>query len=359
MAVFFASWMAYTLPGFAGNISLAVADHHSLSKSKNLTVEIWLPDLTGLPDKDQVDLLTKHLLTLMSEEKDRKCSQIDVHLRRMVFQHFLIYQHMANKQNIYFDEQIAHKWAQVLAMILRESSGDSTSITDMGGHSVSTYSAHTNLQHWKNLFSSAVRDRIKFNYQTNFGLTQLSADRLYVALHLAKNPGLNTGFLKGEKGALTLRKEDLNTAIAIRRLIWFYQDLAQGRISQSDKRIYREDITKPELSKKHRAGLKMALLYCGTHSLFHVKDNPDEKKEFTDLENTMASIAYCKLGNPQRGYGRDEFDEKCFAEWVTLCPALNIDIALITPLKYFETRKAPPVCKDMFKRMINKKPDIK
>ena len=76
-----------------------------------------------------------------------------------------------------------------------------------------------------------------------------------------------------------------------------------------------------------------------------------------DLARAMGSIAYCKFGNSQTGYGMNEFDEKCFAEWVTLCPALNVDIAALTPLSYFATRNVSPVCEDMFNQLLIKQPE--
>lgn len=311
----------------------------------------WLPDLTGLPNQEQIELLTKHVAEVMKEETDSQCTSISSHLRMTVFQHFVIHQQMANAQNVYFDKQRAYKAAHILAMILEESSGDSTNVTGMNGRSISTFMPQTNLQHWKQLFSSALGDHISLNDQTNYGLTQTSADRLIDVFHLAQTQHYYTGYLEGKEGASTPKKIELNTAIAIRRLIWFYQDFAQGRISQSDKRIHPQDITLPQFYSRYKAGLKMALLYCGTALMFHHEQNSEE-----NLENAMASIAYCKLGNAQSGYGRDEIDDRCYAKWVTLCPGLNIDISHLTPLSYFATRGAQPVCEKTFERLIIKKP---
>lgn len=354
LGIVVASLMIFASSSFEESAPLSLADQLHLTRSKDPVDGGWLPNLTGLPDKNTIDSLNKHIADVMKEEKDSKCTSIDSRLRMMVFQHFVIHQNMANAQNIYFDDQIAHKWAHVLAMILKESSGDSTSITDMSGRSISTYKPQTNLNHWRKILSLAVGDRIKLNYQTNFGLTQTSADRLFLAFHLAKDQNFDTEFLEGKKGAGTARKTALNTAIAIRRLIWFYQDFAQGRISQSDWRIHQYDIHRPEFSSRYQAGLNLALLYCGTKLMF--QPLPSVKEETPNFEKAMASIAYCKLGNSQSGYGKNEFDEKCFAEWVTLCPALNVDIAILTPLSYFETRGAKPVCESTFKRLINQKP---
>ena len=351
MVVFLASLMAFTSTNVAENAPPSLADHLKLVRSKDPVDGGWLPNLKGLPDRNQTDLLIRRVVRVMSEEKESRCTAIDFNLRMFVFQHFAVYQHIANAQGIYFDDQIATTWAHVLAMTLKESSGDPTSVTDMTGRAVTTYKAQSTLKRWKNILKLAAESRIKLNYQTNYGLPQTSADRLFVAFRLAANKGYDTEFLEGKEGASTPSKVSLNTAIAIRRLIWFYQDFAQGRITQSDSRIHQRDINKPEYYNRYKAGLKMALLYCGTRFMLHeTNGNNDEK-----LENAMASIAYCKLGNAQSGYGKNEFDEKCFAEWVTLCPALNIDIAIITPLSYFATRNEKPVCVDTFKRLLTKK----
>ncbi len=201
------------------------------------------------------------------------------------------------------------------------------------------------------------KGRIQLNYQTNFGLTQTSSDRLFDAFHLSKNQKYDTVFLEGGKGAETPRKLNLNTAIAIRRLIWFYQDFAQGRISESEERIRQKDINKPEFAARYHNGLDMAILYCGTDFMFRGKSLESGEEKTSKLQHAMASIAYCRLGNKQTGYGKNEVDEKCFAEWVTLCPALNVDIATLTPLSYFATQAQLPVCKGTFQRLMNEKPE--
>lgn len=332
----------------------SLADHIHLTHSKDPIDGGWLPDLNGLPHQTHIALLTKRVKEIMLKDKDKACNAIDLQLRMMVFQHFVIYQQIANAQHIYFDEKIAKQWAHVLAMILKESSGDSTNITDMKGHSLTTYMANTDLEHWKKILHLTTSAFIQFNAQTNFGLTQTSSDRLFVAFTLAKSQRYNTAFLEGREGAATPRKIGLNTAIAIRRLIWFYQDFAQGRIHQSETRIPEKDIHQPQYTARYRLGLKMALLYCGTPFMFR-----EGSQEMSKLEDAMASIAYCKFGNAQTGYGMNEFDEKCFAEWVTLCPALNVDIATLTPLSYFATRDVKPVCEDTFKALIVKDPNRK
>ncbi|WP_115304173.1 hypothetical protein [Legionella beliardensis] len=351
MLIFLSQLTFSTALAFEEYAPPSLADYLHLSHSKDPVDGGWLPNLTGLPDEEQISLLTDRVFYLVINEKDSQCSSISPNLRLLIFQHFVIHQYMANVQNIYFDEQAAHQWAHVLAMILKESSGDSTSITDMQGHSLSTYKAQTNLGNWKQILRLAKQKYIHFNYQTNFGLTQISADRLFDAFHLARNKFYDTAFLEGKEGAATPRKVDLNTAIAIRRLIWFYQDFAQGRISQAHGRLYQDDIMDPLFFAQYEAGLEKAVIYCGTRFMFQ---ESQQKKGL--LKKAVASIAYCKLGNSNMGYGFHEIDQECFAEWVTLCPALNIDIALLTPLSYFATRGEKPVCKETFKQLINENP---
>lgn len=328
-----------------GEVPPTLADYLRPIPSTNPGDTGWVADLTGLPDKDQVEQLTQHVIEVMNEDSDKECTSIDSNLRLLVFQNFVIYQHMANAQNLYLDEQTAGKWGHLLAMILKESSGDSTNVTDMSGKSLKSKS--NDLQHWRDLF---LQSKVKLNPETNFGLTQLSADRLFNVFQLTKSQAIDLSFLEGKEGYLTPNKIKLNTAIATRRLIWFYQDFAEGRIAQSDWRIPEKDITDPKFSAQYQNAIKMALLYCGTRFMFH--EEPDVAK----LENAMSEIAYCKLGNPQNGFGVNELDEKCFAQWVTLCPALNIDIATITPLHYFATRNLTAVCKDTFNKLIVKSP---
>lgn len=357
MVAFFISLFGCTTPNIENHLPSSLASAADLiAKSKDPVDGHWLPNLTGLPNKEDIALLSKYVEQVLAEEDENTCRSIDFNLKMLVFQHFMIHQHMANAQHVYFDDRSATKWAHVLAMVLKESSGDPTNITDMSGHSVSSYKAQTNLRQWKKILDRTIKSRIKLDYQTNFGLTQVSADRLFVVFHLAKNRSYNIEFLMGKHGILTPRKVALDTAIAIRRLIWFYQDFAQGRILQSDDRIHQKDIKKPEFSKRYKAGLEMALLYCGTRHLFHERHHIAGISYASKLQKAIASIAYCRLGTPKVGYGRDEYDEKCFAEWVTICPALNIDIALLTPLSYFQTRGAKPVCEKTFKRLINKRP---
>lgn len=322
----------------------SLANHLVKSHTKDPIDGGWLPNLTGLPTESQIIQLTQNMQAIMEQETDPRCKAIDKRLRMTIFQHFLIYQQMLNNQQIFLSNADAYQWAHVLGMILKESNGDSASISDIEGRSISTYQSQSNLSEWHQIFHLTQQKKIQFNYQTNFGLTQSSADRLFNAFKLAQTQITDTQYLDN-----TIPFK-LNAAIAIRRLIWFYQDFAQGRISEADKRIKALELYYPENYIQYREGLKMALLYCGTAYLFNNGQGTDQQ-----LLDAMSSIAYCKLGNPQEGYGQSNMDIECYAAWVTLCPALNIDIATLTPLEYFATRGQPPVCESTFLKLLNMK----
>lgn len=345
--------MAFTMPYFEEKAPAptSLANHIHLIRPKGPVDSNWLPVLTGLPDYHQVSSLTQHTIDVMIKERDIRCTSISFNLRMMIFQHFVIYQQMVNAQNVYFDDQIAHQWAHVLAMVLKESSGDTSNITDMGGYSISTDDSKSNLQEWRQILKLSRRSRVELNYQTNFGLVQTSADRLLDAFRLTKEQKEDIAFLEGEEGASMPDKLVLNTAVAIRRLVLFYQGFAKGRILDSDMPFNKEDISIP-YPEGYKKALNMALLYCGTRLMFQADDNNASK-----LQDAMASIAYCNLGNQKLGSDLSKMDLQCFAQWVTLCPALNIDIATLTPLNYFATKGQQPVCEDTFKRLIIKQPD--
>ncbi len=344
-------------PHFQENAPPSLADHTHISKKKDPVDGGWLPDLVGLPTKEQVLNISAYVDNIVKKEPNKRCRAVDPRLRKLVFQHFLVYQHIANAQGVYFDSNRAHRWASVLGMTLKESSGDPTNITDMQSHTITTYRPLSDLERWKEILGSAAEKRVQLTTKTNFGLTQTSADRLFVAFKLANDESYDTEFLEGQEGAETPRKISLNSAIAIRRLIWFFQDFAQGRITNSDMRIHQADINKPEYVSRYQEGLDMALLYCGTPLLYKEGVINNESLGNAALRDAMASIAYCKLGNAQSGYGNTLIDAICFAEWVTLCPALNISIATLTPLNYFATRDASPLCEDTFNSLIIKKGD--
>src|SRR3990167_906175 len=306
--------------------------------------DAWLADLKGLPTQEVIEKLSERADKMMAKEKDKICLSVNDRLRKMIFVHFLSYQYMLNQRGIYLHEDNAAHWAKVFGMLLLESSGDTTNISSMTGLTYTTHDATSDLARWRAVANLSKNSEIPLNYQTNFGLTQLSVDRLFVALKLALDPA----YLKGRK------IDDLNTAIAIRKLLWFYQDFAQGRLADEHDRIHEGQQGNPEYSTRFSFGISTALLLCGTNYMFY-EGYHDKATGAASLTDAMASIAYCKIGDDKAGYVIKEENEKCFAQWVTLCPALNFDIAMLTPMKYFQTRNAAPVCEGAFNALLNKK----
>lgn len=316
-----------------------------ISKTAKTKHKGWLANLNDIPSEEEIKKISEHVDEVMQHETNKKCTSVNPRLRKMIFLHFALYQYMTNHRSIYLHEENIYHWAHVFGMLLKESSGDTTSITSMTGRSYTTYQAQSDLDRWGNIAKLSKHGKIPLNYQTNFGLTQLSIDRLYVALKLAQNPA----YFKGRE------KPKLNTAIAVRRLIWFYQDFAQGRLIPEHDRIRHHEKDKPEYSTRLTHGTNMAILLCGTKYMFS-EGYHEQEGDAAALHEAMRSIAYCKLGSSKKGYGTNEIDGKCFAKWVTLCPMLNFDIAMLTPLRYFATRNAAPVCEGTFKRLLTKKP---
>ena len=338
-------------------IQTSIAQRIDVSKTHGKRQGGWLADLSVLPSREKIEQLSAHVDEVMQRDKNPKCTAINPRLRKMIFLHFVTYQYMANRKNLYIPKKAIKHWAHVFGILLKESSGDTTNVTSMKGKTFTTYQAKSDLSRWRNIFNLGEKSNIPMNSQTNFGLTQLSADRLFIALDLAKKPV----YLRG-------RNIKINTAIAIRRLLWFYQDFAQGRLVQAQDRIHSSESGSPEYASRLQAGTSMALLLCGTNYMF--QEGYNEKLEGqTDLNQAMASIAYCRIGDNKIGFGKTDANKKCFANWVTLCPTLNYDIALLTPHSYFATRKAAPVCEETFaalriekgkkKKVVRKKTTVK
>lgn len=341
IVVFFIACLTFYVLQSKGKSPFFLGNNATLTKIEDEIRNKWRADLSDLPSQEDIEKLSAHVDEVMLHEKDKRCLSINPRLRKMIFLHFSIYQYMTNKRFVYLNEGNTYNWAHVFGMLLKESGGDPTNITDMTGRSYTTNEAKSDLERWNKIQSLSKEGDIPLNVQTNFGLTQLSVDRLFVALKLALDPAYLT----------PRKKANLNTAVAVRRLIWFYQDFAQGRITQAHDRIAQTEQDNPEYSKRFAFGVHMALLLCGTNYMFDEGYNKKEKGS-EDLADAMSSIAYCKLGSTKEGYGINTSHEKCFAQWVTLCPMLNFDIAMLTPLKYFATREASPVCEGTFRELL-------
>jgi hypothetical protein len=270
------------------------------------------------------------------DEPDCK-SKVDPALRAMVFKHYSNFQDMQLAQGQPLPPNAPDKCAHLLGMVMKESAGDSTDVTDMKSHEVGTYRAMSDLTRWNALFSHG---NLTYDKQTNYGLAQQSMDRLLAPSGVSGTIGNLVSKLTGSSGQ------------GVAKLLSFYQSTAQGRVSENDNPIPQKDAQDPNapqaVKDRARAGLKAAVWHCGSRFLF--KEGYAGADGEKQLEDAMASIAYCDIGakNPNP---KNQDQAKCFARWVTLCPALNLDIAILTPDSYFATNKAPPLCGQTFKKL--------
>lgn len=267
---------------------------------------------------------------------EKGCREVDPRLRAVIFEHFQTLQAIENQQGRYFKAENAEKWAHMLGMVIKESSGDSVNVTDMNGKESSTYRALTSVPRWKALFSHP----IVYNSQTNFGLAQQSTDRLMVSFPV-----------KTDLADILPEGKERKSGKLSRGILRFYQEMARGHISSNEPALSLKESEDPANKEKASRGRKAALWHCGTRFLFQEGGVPEGEKA---LEEAMASIAYCEFGKGDSAPTKDNM--RCFGRWVTLCPALNLDIALLNPNSYFATRKTAPLCLATFQKLIKPKP---
>ena len=179
-----------------------------------------------------------------------------------------------------------------MGMMIKESSGNPSAVADMNGKgSRTSYKSFFTVNkshgimsrpHYSNtilLEKLLKQDGVTINKQTNFGLAQLSADRLYIA--------------KWGGNYLTAKKDLIKSFPPKQLLNW-----------------------------------------CMTRSIY----NDDEKT----LQRYAEKIISCDMGY------KTKTGIECYARVVNFCPRLTIDLALEQPLKYFETKKASPLCGKLF-----------
>lgn len=184
------------------------------------------------------------------------------------------------------------KLSKLMGMMIKESSGNPSAVADMKGKgSRTSYKSFFKANesggimsrpHYSNtvlLEELLKQDGVTIDKQTNFGLAQLSADRLYIAK-------------------------------------WGGNYLSE----------------KKDLIKSFPA--KNLLNWCMTRSIYN------------DKEETLVKYAE-KIKSCEIGYKTKE-KIKCYARVVNFCPRLTIDLALEQPMKYFETKKAAPLCPKLF-----------
>jgi hypothetical protein len=292
-----------------------------------------LPDLTGIPaDDEQAAQNVAADVRSAAGGDEASCAKIDPRLRAMVFRHYENLQMVANRRGQYFTSLEATTAAHITNMILHESSGNSCDVTDMKGDEVNTYKPVTNLKCWESLFSSA---KVQYNDQTNYGLAQQSPDRAEVSLAVNK---IVASHLPSDV--------EPTTKAGTFELFHIYQQFAQGREQEGDQPIPQSAAELPENQARLKRGIQAALWHCGTRYLF--EEGYQNAAGQAALEGAMQTIAYCDIGS---GGTLNSDQQKCFARWLTLCAALNIDIAALNPLSYFQTRGVQPVCATTFAKL--------
>ena len=83
---------------------------------------------------------------------------------------------------------------------------------------------------------------------------------------------------------------------------------------------------------------RAALDKCGTKYLY--------KDAANVLAGEIEEAAECRAGT------KNINEVKCFAKMVTICPALNLELALNAPAAYFATRRAAPRCTEALKEVV-------
>lgn len=294
-----------------------------------------LPDISGVPaDDHQAAQKVQDDVKFVAGGAESNCVNVDPRLRAMVFRHYQNLQTVANHRGKYLTKDEAETAAHITNMILHESSGNSCDITDMRGHEVNTYKPVTNLKCWDGLFDYS--KKIAYNHQTNYGLAQQSPDRAEASLAVNKIVASHLP-----------RDIEPTTKAGTFELFHVYQQFAQGRIQSGDQPMSQSEAADPANKDRVEHGLSAALWHCGTRYLFEEGYQGDEGQ--AALQKAMATIAYCDIGDGKSNLTPDQ--QKCFARWVTLCPALNIDVAALNPLSYFATRGVKPVCEATFAKL--------
>jgi hypothetical protein len=324
-------------------LSLALAAPSAFAAAPEPAVPPSFPNLEGLPQApDENAPNTESEVHNAPGADEANCKTVDPALRAMVFRHYQNLQEMQNTQGHFFPDNSPAKAAHLLGMVPKESSGDPTNTTDMNGKEFATYKAISNLPRWKSLFDQ----KMIYNKQTNYGLAQMSMDRMLAGNTVATD-------LDDFLGAVAHPTAGLD----VRRILTVYQEMAQGRLTQDDAPISQKALQDPhataELKAQAQMGLSAALWHCGTRFLY--KEGYTGEDGQKALEAAMSSIAYCDFGKDKPD-PNSRSQAQCFARWVTLCPALNLDVAILTPDSYFATHRAAPLCQATFQKLTKKRP---
>ncbi|PIP96326.1 MAG: hypothetical protein COW00_16230 [Bdellovibrio sp. CG12_big_fil_rev_8_21_14_0_65_39_13] len=190
--------------------------------------------------------------------------------------------------------ELNQKMSKLTGMIIKESSANTCSVSDMNGSGSSTsYHSFFKHNHSKGIMSRSHKvdlalcgdlfamKGVNITKQTNYGLAQISADR----------------WVMNKRGG--------------ELLVNFKKELTR--------------LTDKQLVER-----------CHARTLFS-----------DSMESLSNEASVWKKCNP--GIGQ-QTEIKCLGKWLTLCPALNIEVALEQPLSYFETRSASSLCSDLYNK---------
>jgi hypothetical protein len=237
-------------------------------------------------------LITKKLITAPAVDAARtKClSDLPASTRKFLFDFYY--------SSALVDPTIARnglkKFSKICGMIYKESSGNPVSCTDMhyNGSRTSVVEFCKNDSLASVSMYNKLRDdkSISRNYQTNFGLLQLSADIL------TWNTSLRSIF----------------------------------------EHVVEEVSSHPD-SALSMCGSKCMFSNCGDDLL-------DQMKKFSHCKLNYRKKVDSKKGETIPDITADEIN--CFDHWVSFCPNLNLALGMQLSDSYFESRKAPALCED-------------
>jgi hypothetical protein len=289
-------------------VSLTLSSAHAASVLG--TAGPLMPDENG----NWTEFRTNEEDALLSDAgDDASCvKRVPLNLRALFFEHFRYY---VDHSKSHLGEVEIARFAKVLGMSLNESGGASAAVTDMSGTGgvtslhhfyntdnpgVSGSAAHTSsLDSLDQLLEITTETRktkrkgkrtftMKWNGETNFGLLQMSANRL----------DLNFGNHEDEIAR--------NTLVAMRTLYASHPEEVIDR--------------------------------CGTARMF--------KEPATRIREAFDAIQTCDASS------KNKEEVQCFGRWATLCPNYNLTLALIAPPAYFATRRSAPLCAKTFRKIL-------
>lgn len=237
-------------------------------------------------------LITKQLNSApeINAGKTKCLAKLPPTTRKLLFD---FYYSSALKDSSIAKENLA-KFSKICGMIYKESSGNPVACTDMkynGSHKAVVEFCKNDSLASVSMYKKLREDEsIIKNYQTNYGLLQLSADTL------TWNPNLRKIF----------------------------------------ENVVKEVSAHPD-SYASMCGSKCMFSNCSTEIV-------DKMSKYTNCKLGYKKKISSKTGETVPDISTEELN--CFDHWVSFCPNLNIALGMQLPSSYFESRGAPALCED-------------